>query len=61
MFSNKRLFLLFLSKRTFIVGVAETYKKISSSLVQLATIDGSELEKYVSFSFLNSVLSVLQI
>lgn len=29
-------------------SVAETYKKISSSLVQLATIDGSELEKFFS-------------
>ncbi|XP_054719334.1 sorting nexin-6-like [Uloborus diversus] len=28
-------------------SVADTYIKISSSLVQLATIDGSELEKYV--------------
>lgn len=39
------LFYLFLD-------VADTYKKISSSLVQLATIDGSELEKYVFCFFI---------
>ncbi|GIY09574.1 sorting nexin-6 [Caerostris darwini] len=30
-------------------NVADTYIKISSSLVQLATIDGSDLEKYIVF------------
>lgn len=37
-------------------GVADTYIKISSSLVQLATIDGSELEKYKNNLYLFLIL-----